>query len=434
MSGGVTSLVGTPVSGSSSKLETHGDLEPSSSPYHNPSPSGSFIVFERDMSDNCNPLDDEEDTIRETSNEINLKNQRKRDKRIRIVHRHLNKEIDETHQFSEESEKRLARIARIARYEYRASAEKRLKHLEWAAKTLTPVAFTPYVRMFRIDAEMSRLLEQLGAKEESNEGKSTEASILKSLAKMSESKKFRKLRELAIEKSREGQEERDTFDEWALTLLDEAHRTKYRGCIGKQPRKIKKQELMSRPLAEIPFNTAERKLVEGLLSLLMRTSESVARRPWPQISRSERQDRDKFKEIRRNRQAMERDERLLDQLRGRIELGWQNYVKTPFAGPSKTSVLIDKVRALDEDVLGFNLLPSTTCILAILKIIKNTSAMEVRLPAKDRCAMSSELMEDFEDALRTMDLYDDWRATNPPDSERFLDFLMAYWRGQNQNS
>jgi hypothetical protein len=38
--------------------------------------------------------------------------------------------------------------------------------------------------------------------------------------------------------------------------------------------------------------------------------------------------------------------------------------------------------------------------------------------------MPAELKEEFEKQLRLMKLYDDWRATNPPDSDRFVDFMM----------
>lgn len=420
------SIAGTSVSGCASKLETHSDIEQSSSPYHSPSLGGSFIVFERDMSDNRNPSGGEDYLSPETTTNLTSKKTRQRGERIRMVHRYLNKEINETHQFSEESTKLLARIAKNARSVYVSSAKKRLQHLEWAAKTLTPPAFTLYVHLFRVDGEMKRLVDHLKPEEKPAKEKPTEASLLKSLEKMSERKKFQKLRNMANEMWEESEKERDKFNECALTLLDEVHHTKYERFIERQPQKIKKQELMSRPLAEIPFNTKERKLVEGLISLLMRTSESVARRSWPRISYPEQKDREKVKQVRRIRPKMQREERHLDQLRGRIELGWQDYVKTPYSGRISTQKLIDRVRALDEEVLGISLLPSTACIMRIHKIIRKTSGMEVRLSADDRCAMPSELMEEFEEALRTMDLYDDWRATNPPDSESFLDFLIKH--------
>jgi hypothetical protein len=327
MSGTADSLAG------GSKLETHSDPGTSSSPYHNPSPpSGSFIVFKRDMSDDDDSSGSEDDSVSETPKGPSAKNIRKRAELIRMVHRYLNKEVDETHQFSEKTTYLLARIVRNARYDYRLSAKKRLQHLEWAAKTLTAAAFTPYVRLFGIDGQLKRLLSYLDPKGKHVEEKPTEAAILKSLEKLSEQKKFQKLRKLAGGMSEESEEERDAFNRWALTLLDEVWRPKFEHVIKTQPRKIKNRELMSRPLSEVPFNATERKLVEGLLSLLMRTSEFVAHRPWPQISQTEHRDKAKVKQVRKILRELKRDERLLDRLRGCLDLGWRNRVKTLSVG------------------------------------------------------------------------------------------------------
>lgn len=126
---------------------------------------------------------------------------------------------------------------------------------------------------------MQKFLSQLEQKEESGTEPS-KASILKSLKKMSERKKCQELRKLASEMGGESKKAREKFNRWALTLLDEAQRPKFERAIKNQrstDRKMKKLKLMSRPLAEAPLSTRERKLVEGLLSLLMRTSESIAR-------------------------------------------------------------------------------------------------------------------------------------------------------------
>lgn len=86
----------------------------------------------------------------------------------------------------------------------------------------------------------------------------------------------------------------------------------------------------------------------------------------------------KSKQIRRAHQEMERDERLLDEMRGRIELGWSEHKKTPYASKLASAKLIDIVRALDKEVLGIALLPSTACILRIVDIAKNAYSKEER--------------------------------------------------------
>lgn len=73
--------------------------------------------------------------------------------------------------------------------------------------------------------------------------------------------------------------------------------------------------------------------------------------------------------------------------------------------------------------MGVALLPSTACIVHIINIIKKTSAMVERPSTGGRCILPADLLEEFEGQLRLMDSYDDWRATNPPDSDRLSDFI-----------
>lgn len=421
-------LAGIAASGCGSMYGIDGDFGTFSGPYPDPSPPHeSSGALDHDMSDIHNGSDAENDSISETSKGLMPKKDRKQEERIRLVHRHLNREIDETHQFSEESTQLLARIARIARHDYRSSAEKRLKHFEWAAKTLTAAAFTPYVRMFGVDAEVKRFINRLNPKEKRVKQSPIEASILRSLKNMSGRKNFLELRKLAGEKRGESKETRDNFNEWALTLLDEKWRLKFEQFIKNEPhqdRKMKKKELMRRPLAEVPFNSTERKIVEGLLSLLMRISESVARRPWPQKFRPIK--KKTAKRVPKIHREMERKESLLDELRGRIELGWPGHVKTVYAGMHADKDLIKKVEDLSTEVLGISLLPSAACIQHIIDMVKKISSMEARSPADDGCVMPAKFRNKFEHKLRQMDLYDDWRSTKPPDSERFLDFMIMY--------
>jgi hypothetical protein len=401
---------------------------------HSPSPSGSFIKFEHDMSDDHKSLADEDDSPSETGRETKSKTARKRGERIHIVHHYLNKEMDETHELSEEAKRRLARIARTARYEYRSSARKRLKHLQWAARTLTAAAFSPYVRLFDVDGEVTRLIiRQMELEQEPAKEGPDEASILKLLEKLPAPEKYLVLHTLAAGMTQESKEARDNFNMWALALLDEAWHPKFERVIKKQQvlyQKTKAQKLPSRPLARVPFNTTERSLVEGLLSLLMRLSESVARRVWPQ--KPQRASKDMAKEIRRIHREMKKDEHILDVMRARIEIGWSDPIKPPYVSRIPTPALIFKIRVLELDILGMALLPSDDCILYIIELINKVSSMEVRSPADDDCcAMPAELMEDFKSALRQMDIYDEWRATNPPDSVHFVNYWMF---GRHQSS
>jgi hypothetical protein len=412
-------------------------LEHNMSDGHSLSPSESFIKFEHNMSEDHKSSGDEDDSPSETASKLMSKNTRKRDEGVRMVHSYLGKGINETRKFSKDSKLLLTRIANIARQEYRSSAKKRLKHVEWAAKTLNPAAFTPYVRLLGVDEQMQNLLSQVERNKEPAKEKPSEASILKSLRHMSERQKYQELRRLASEMEGESKEACVKFNTLALTLLDDARRTKFERFVKEQPSehcKMEKQLLMRRPLAELPFNTVERELVMRLLSLLMRILESVARRPWPQFSRCERKDRLRNKEVSRVRHAMERDEHLLDELRGRIELGWPDYNRTPYAGGLSNKVLIKKVRALQKEVLGIALLPSKAYILHIIGIVNRVYPNEERPSAKKNHAMSAKLEKKFQQQPRLMKLYDDWRATNPSDSDRLVEFAKKEGRQRKQTS
>jgi len=353
-------LAGIAASGYGSMYEIYGDFGTFSGPYPDPSPPhGSFGASYHDMLGDYNSSDDDFSMFG-THN----KAKSKEDNRIHAVHRYLGKPICEpTQRFSADSTQNLARIARDARFRYRSSAKKRLQHLEWAAKTLHPAALTHYVHLFRVDHQMDELLGQSEHKEELTGERSVKAKLSQD----------------------------------------------------------SKQKLMSRPLRDVPFNGTDRKLVEGLLSLLMRISESVARRAWPQLVFSEPQV--KLDQVRRARHEMERDELLLDELRGRIELGWPDYIKSDHAGGLSNTELIDKVQALQEEVLGIALLPSETCIKRIINIVNKTYPRKDRISHKKHHAMPAKIKEQFKKKLHLMYLYDKWRATNPPDSERFSDVV-----------
>jgi hypothetical protein len=288
--------------------------------------------------------------------------------------------------------------------------------------------------MFYLDKGMQSLIRQLEPEEEPVKKKPSQTSILNSLEKMSEREKYRELRRLMTESTGESKEARAIFNSWASTLLNEKWRPKFKRAIKKQPardREMKQFEINSKSLAEVPFSTTERYFVEGLLSLLMRTSESVARRPWPQKKlpsfdhpSAERKDREEVNQVRNIRRKMERDEGRLNELRGRIELGWLDHNSTREAKRLTTPSLIETVRALDQEALGIALLPSMACILRIIDIVNEISPIQKRHPVNERWDMPAELKEEFEKQLRLMKLYDDWRATNPPDSDRFVDFMM----------
>jgi hypothetical protein len=474
-------LAGIAASGCGDMFGIHGDFGTFDSPYPDPSPPGAFFdASDYDISDDHNSSNDEDsssdnssisNTQKQTkthkrsktqmrsksqkksksrkksksSKERKLKKNRERGNRIRAIHRYLGKEICETHShFSEESIQTLARIAEDARYRYRSSAKMRLQHLELAAKTLTPAGLTRYVRLFRADKPIQRLIRQLRPEEGIVEEPPSRANILKLLKKMPQRARFYKLRSLADGMRGESKETRDNFDMWALTQLDEVWRPEFALLPEKRPcqdQKMEQLKLMSRPLAEVPFSTTERRLVEGLLSLLMRTSESVARRPWPQKelwlygqSHAERVDRDTINQVRGIRLKMERDEGILNELRGRIELGWLDHNKTRQTKRLSTSDLIDKVRALDEKVLGMPLLPSKACILHIIDIVNKRYPMETGPLASDNYSMPAGILKKFEEHLRMRDVYDEWRATNPPASELFWDTAVESIKRKYQTS
>jgi len=350
------------------------------------------------------------------------------------VHRYLgNKHKTKPSRISEHSKTYLARIAHDERYRYRSSAKMRLQHLRSALEILEPGAFARYVHLFGVDEPMQALLDQLDPVEEPVKKKKTKAQMLRLVKKLSEDKKFKYLRNLAWKMSDASKEERDTFNDWALTLLDDVWRPEFQRVINQHPfgdPKKKQLELMNRPLTKVPFSTKERKYVEGLLSLLMRTSESVARRPWPQKElcsfddpHARPDDEAKANQVRKIRQGMEKDEHCLDELRKRIEHAWPDHNKDLGVHRLSITDLIDRVRALDEEVVGIPLLPSTACIKYIIKIVNKAYPLEVRSPADKRCAMPSDLKKEFRARLRRMSLYDNWRATNPPDSECFSDYV-----------
>jgi hypothetical protein len=60
-------------------------------------------------------------------------------------------------ELSEDSKQNLVRIADEARSEFGTSADKKVKHLEWAAKTLTPNGYAHYVRLVDIDHEQTSM-------------------------------------------------------------------------------------------------------------------------------------------------------------------------------------------------------------------------------------------------------------------------------------
>lgn len=287
---------------------------------------------------------------------------------LRVIHRYLGRELCEnTGSLPEPEKKYLELIAENASSRYRSSAQKRLQHLACAAKILTPVGLTRYISNFGVDRQMRAVMNKSNPKRNSS----------------------------------------------------------------KTP-KTKRSTPISRPLIDVPFSATERWYVEGLLSLLMRTSESVARRSWPQNELPDpdhprgqfKAARARTKQIRHIRLKMERDERFLDELRGRIELAWPDHNKLPAVHKLSDEKLIDKVRALDYQVLGIALLPSTACILHILDIVNRTYLLEDHSSAEKPCDMPDILRVEFAKQLRRMSLYDNWRATNPPDSERFSDVVM----------
>jgi hypothetical protein len=419
--------------------------------YPNPTPSNFFDVPDYDMSndDNSSSFEDSSDVEDSSDDEISVsttQNKRKMKKAnarsmkvskfsltalepssgaiermIRMVHRYLNKDIGEVpYQLSEESKQNLARIARDARFEYRSCAKERLKHLEWAAKTLTTTALTPYVRLFRVDKQVETLLGKLEREADSVKENSRKASLLESFKTMSEAKKFKELVKLTGEMSGESKEARDSFNNWALTQLDGVWCPRFRAVIENQPfpaQQKKPMDLLSRPLAEVPFNKRERRLVEGILVLLMRVCESVACRPWPQIPSCSnhdlsKEDQVKVDQIQKIRLQMKREEDLLDMLRGLIEIGWPRRIDTQIDRCATTD-LIDDIRTVDAKVNGLPLLPSTACMQRIVDIANETYLMKSRSPTDLYCAMPSELMLDFEQKLHLKAVYDKWRATEP---------------------
>jgi hypothetical protein len=167
---------------------------------HSLSPSGSAIKSEHDMSDEYNssggddssddgaPVSKTQKSAKKHKPTKNSKSQkkakleaaRKQNNRMHVVHRFLGKEICTRHKrLSELSKHHLTRIADDARYRYRSSAKKRLQHLKIAAKTLKPAALTRYVRLFRADNEMQRLIRRLEPEEEPVKEKPSQALVFR---------------------------------------------------------------------------------------------------------------------------------------------------------------------------------------------------------------------------------------------------------------
>ncbi|KAG9852010.1 hypothetical protein KCU98_g3621, partial [Aureobasidium melanogenum] len=476
-------LAGIAASGCGSPFGIHGDFGTFNGPYPDPSPPGGvYEIFDHDMSGDSYPSGSE-DHSRDDAPTLKAPYKRRlRDKttrgkkakaarrkkakaeqraerekakaepraerrskirehiekvetsKNRLISSYLGKEVGEDYsKLSESSKQNLFRISTEAHADLRESTEEKLKHLKWAASTFTSAALSYYIRVVQVDKRMLKQLEQPKRKEEPVKEELSEAARVESIKSLSQRDRFHVLIKLANEKQHEDEEAREAFNKWSLSQLDEIWGNRFSKVIQAQPykdQKKKQQDLMSRPLSVVPFNTAERRLVEGLLSLLMRVSESVARRPWPQRTMSWKQaltpeDELAVHAFQRSWKEMKQEENLLDGLRKRTEKGWPHDFK---GSVDRLSVekLINQVRLIDEKILGIPLLPSTDCIQNIIKIVDQTYLLESRSSNDTHCTMPAELLEEFNDNLHMNDVYDEWRATNPPDSERLLDFAMKH--------
>ncbi|KAG9666452.1 hypothetical protein KCU99_g9749, partial [Aureobasidium melanogenum] len=472
-------LAGIAASGCGSPFGIHGDFGTFSGPYPDPSPPGGvYEIFDHDMSGDSYPSGSEDHShddaptlkaphkhrlrdkaAREKKQKAargkkakaerraereKAKAERRAERRSkirehvekvetyknRLISSYLGKEVGKDYsKLSESSKQNLFRISTEAHAELRESTEEKLKHLKRAASTFTSAALSYYIRVFQVDKRMQKQLEQPERKEELNE-----AARIESVPTLSQRDRFSVLIKLADEKKHEDKESREAFNKWSLSQLDDMWGNRFSKVIQAQPykeQKKKQRDLMSRPLFAVPFNTAERRLVEGLLSLLMRVSESVARRPWPQRSMSWKQaltpeDELAVRAFQKSWKEMKQEENLLDGLRKRIEKGWPHDFK---GSVDRLSIgeLINQVRLIDEKIMGISLLPSTECIQNIIKIVDQTYPMESRSSDDTHCTMPAELLEEFNDNLHMKDVYDEWRATNPPDSERLSDFAMEHF-------
>ncbi|KAH0364688.1 hypothetical protein KCU65_g6618, partial [Aureobasidium melanogenum] len=453
-------LAGIAASGCGSQFGIYGDFGTFDGPYPDPSPTrGAYEIFDCDMSGDSYPSGSEDHShddapTLKTSHNRNLgkKTSRRAKKKAerragrmfisgermtkaetrkhRLISSYLGKEVGKDYRkLSTESKQNLLRNSKEAHAELRDSTEEKLKHLQWAASTFTTAALSYYICVFQIDERMQKQLDQPDQKEEPLEEELSEAARIESIPTLSQRDRFLVLMKLADEKKHEDKEAREASNKWSLSQLDEMWGKRFSKFIQAQPYKVQKKkprDLMTRPLSVVPFNTAERRLVEGLLSLLMRVSESVARRPWPQMPMSWKQaltpeDELTVQAFQKSWKEMKQEDNLLDGLRKRIEKGWPHDFKGSVDRLS-VETLINKVRRIDEKILGIPLLPSTDCIQNILKIVDQTYLMESRSPDDTHCTMPAELLEEFNDNLHMNDVYDEWRATNPPDSERLSDF------------
>ncbi|KAG9739215.1 hypothetical protein KCU73_g9535, partial [Aureobasidium melanogenum] len=458
-------LAGIAASGCGSQFGIYGDFGTFSGPYPDPSPpSGAYEIFDHDMSGDSSPSGSDDHSCddaptlktphkRKLGKKVTRRAKKKAERRAermfisgermtkaetrkhRLISSYLGKEVVKDHRkLSPESKQNLLRISKEAHAELRDSTEEKLKHLKWAASTFTTAALSYYLRVFQIDERMQKQLEQPNQKEEPLEVELSEAAKIESIKSLSQRDRFLVLIKLADEKKHEEKESREAFNKWSLSQLDEMWGNKFSKVIQAQPykdQKRKQRNLMSRPLSAVPFNTAERRLVEGLLALLMRVSESVARRPWPQMPMSWKQaltpeDELAVRAFQKSWKEMKQEENLLDGLRKRIEKGWPHDFKGSVDRLS-LGELINQVRLIDDKIMGIPLLPSAECIQNIIKIVDQTYPMESRSSDDTHCTMPAELLEEFNDNLYMKDVYDEWRATDPPDSERLSDFAMEHF-------
>lgn len=481
-------LAGIAASGCGSPFGIHGDFGTFSDPYPDPSPPGKVLdSFDYDMSDDYYPfggedyLDADSYTLRapETNkpNKPALKRKRKAAHAKRIskikksstkkkkpnspmIHRHLDQDLTKITLLSEDLRENLARMARKAREEFGECTEKKFEHLEWAGAILTPSAYTYYVHIVGVDKEMQRQLSHLERKDQPvDESAVKEESVDEDihfelvcrLAVKDEPGEKQLIKKDPVDEisiKNEPVDEISNFEELVYDIpignerVEEQSNTETHDVfpikeellgivthkLAKQGRKQKKKALLRRPLSKLPFNATERRLVEGLLSLLMRVSESFARQPWPKVPKwseelranlVERRARRLKMQIRRQAKAAER---FLNGLRKLIEKNWSHEVGARTARMPVQN-LIEKVRCLDKEVLGIPLLPSTECIHRIVKIIDATYLVESRSADDNHCIMPAHLIREFDKNLCMRDVYDAWRATYPPDSERLSDFM-----------
>ncbi|KAH0263764.1 hypothetical protein KCU91_g12504, partial [Aureobasidium melanogenum] len=297
-------LAGIAASGCDSQFGIYGDFGTFSGPYPDPSPPGGvFGISDYDMSDNSYPSgseDHSQDAAPTLKTPRKRKLGKKTSRRAKKKAERPQADLELSGQGSRQRlQKALNRVetespshSKEAHAELRDSTEEKLKHLKWAASTFTSAALSYYIHVFQIDERMQKQLEQPNQKVESLEEELSEAAKIESIKTPSQRDRFLVLIKLADEKKHEDKEAREGFNKWSLSQLDETWGNRFSKVIQAQPykdQKKKQRDLVSRPLSAAPFNTAERRLVEGLLAILMRVSESVARRPWPQMPMSWKQ-------------------------------------------------------------------------------------------------------------------------------------------------